>query len=66
MARGLHEPNSLHRVPFFYLFLARALCYCSFHSVVFCFRFVFVLFLFCFNAVAGATDMPTFTARMYA
>ena len=37
MARGLHEPNSLHRVHFFYPFLARVLCYCSFLSVVFCF-----------------------------
>ena len=36
-------PNSLYRVPFFYLFLARVFCFCSFLLVV----FVFVVFFFC-------------------
>ena len=42
------EANSLYRVSFFYLFLARALCYCS----------LFVLF--CFHALVGAfsVDVP--------
>ena len=38
-------PNSLYRVPFFYLFLACALCYCSFLFVTFlflCSRWSFV------------------------
>ena len=34
-------PNSLHRVPFFYLFLACDLCHVSF------FLSFFILFLFC-------------------
>ena len=33
-------PNSLSRVPFFYLFLACALCYCSFLFIVFVLFFV--------------------------
>ena len=37
--------NSLYRVPFFYLFLARVLCHCSFLFVVYVFFFCFVFLL---------------------
>ena len=39
-------PNSLYRVPFFYLFLACVFCFCSFLFVVLVLVFV-VFFFFC-------------------
>ena len=46
MARGWLIPNSLYRVPFFYLFLACVFCYCSFFlSFLFCFVMFFLLSL---------------------
>ena len=60
-------PNSLYRVPFFYLFLACALCYCSFLFVTFlflCSRWSFVdvpLNFSClgYNTTASDAWIPT-------
>ena len=52
-------PNSLYRVPFFDLFLACVLCYCSFLFVVsVLFRYVFLFFVFVFCSRWSSVDAP--------